>query len=197
MTETVIKGSGNSRSIKSVPNLAQLAPTYDKLLDLLTGEGLPVDLGPLNPAGLAQRGTDLNKANLLSDEVERALFGSTADRTPNQAFDRLRALVQTAQSTANGSARIVLGIYTGTGTFGEANRKTLTFPFEPKAVGVQNYQYSVWIIRGNVSQVTVDTALRFRFENVQWTGNSVSWYGTNPTLQANANDEKYYYIAIG
>jgi len=67
MKDTTIKGTGNSRSIKSVPNLAALAPTYDKLLELLTSpDGLPIDLGPLNPAGVEEQGTSLDKANRFS-----------------------------------------------------------------------------------------------------------------------------------
>lgn len=70
MIDTIIKGTGNSRSIKSVPNLAALAPNYDKLLELLTSEdGLPIDMGALNPLGCDVVGTPLNAANLYGAET--------------------------------------------------------------------------------------------------------------------------------
>lgn len=70
MTDTIIKGTGNSRSIRSVPNLAALAPTYEKLLEMLTSEeGLPFDMGPLNPLGVDVMGTPLDSEHLITVEI--------------------------------------------------------------------------------------------------------------------------------
>ena len=90
MKDTIIKGSGNSMSIRSVPNLASLAPTYEDFLRLLSsGEnGLPIDLGPLNPAGCDTVGDALDKANLLKDATA-ALAGFGPEAVPDDMFQAL------------------------------------------------------------------------------------------------------------
>lgn len=70
MTDTIIKNAGNSRSIRSVPNLAALAPTWEKALEMLTSEaGLPIDMGPLNPLGVDVMGTPLDSEHLITVEM--------------------------------------------------------------------------------------------------------------------------------
>lgn len=70
MTDTIIKNTGNSRSIRSVPNLAALAPTWEKALEMLTSEaGLPIDMGPLNPLGVDVMGTPLDSEHLVTIEM--------------------------------------------------------------------------------------------------------------------------------
>lgn len=96
MTDTIIKGTGNSRSIRSVPNLAALAPTYDKLLEYLTGDGLPVDIGPLNENGVDVHGTDLTKASLLKDETA-AIAGFDSTAVPDDMFAVLAASLATGK----------------------------------------------------------------------------------------------------
>ena len=134
MKDTIIKGTGNSRTLKSVPNLANLAPAYEDFLALLVGDGLPVDLGPLNSAGLSVRGTDLNKANLLTDATAR-LFGLTSTATPNTTFAKIKDLLQAAQSDIVGKCNFVTGTYNGTGFDGSnpTDYVTITTPFKPLA----------------------------------------------------------------
>lgn len=70
-------------------------------------------------------GTPLNKANLLSDATAAAIgavYGSTPS-TPNEAFAALA-----------GAANIEVVEYTGTGTYGTANKCSVTFAHEPKFV---------------------------------------------------------------
>lgn len=87
MTDTVIKGSGNSRSIKSVPTLPE---EWSTARAQLINQGWPIDLGPLNKAGILTHGTDLNKANLLTDETA-ALLGLDSSAVPNDALMALYA----------------------------------------------------------------------------------------------------------
>lgn len=97
MKNTVIKHTGNSRRIRTAPGL-----TAEKLLELLTSdEGLPVDILGLDPAGCEVVGTELVKANLLTDDTETAIWGDAKDRTIDQALAQLRTLVSTAQAAAN------------------------------------------------------------------------------------------------
>ena len=92
MKDTIIKGAGNSRLLKSVPNVLTLYPTYESFVQALATSGLPIDLLGLQAAGVEQMGTDLNKANLLSNATETAIWGNAANRTPNQALSELAKL---------------------------------------------------------------------------------------------------------
>lgn len=89
MRDTIIKGAGNSRLLKSVPNALTLYPTYESFVQALATVGLPIDLLGLQAAGVEQMGTDLNKANLLSDATETAIWGNATDRTINDTLLKL------------------------------------------------------------------------------------------------------------
>ena len=51
MQDTIIKGTGNSRSLRSVPNFLRLYPSYEAFGQALVAGTLPIDLGGLNPTG--------------------------------------------------------------------------------------------------------------------------------------------------
>lgn len=91
MNDGLIKGTGNSRYLKSVSNFATLYPTYASFVEALVAGTLPIDLSGINDEGWTQLGTTLNKANLLSDATAAKLGDSVT--TPDQAF---AALVETA-----------------------------------------------------------------------------------------------------
>jgi len=137
MKDTIIKGSGNSRTLKTVPNIAALAPTYDKLLELLTGEGLPIDIGPLNPAGVDTMGTSLDKANLLKDTTA-ALYGLDAEAVPDDVLQLLGSALTLKNGNLvlpNGSAfhAVECGSYDGTAGMSETSPKTIYLSFTPSA----------------------------------------------------------------
>lgn len=119
MQDTHILGTGNSRSISSVPNFLAMYPTYEAFAQALIAGEVPIDIGPLNPAGCDVVGTANNKANLLSDATGGALGASTV----NEALAAL-------------SARdIVYTSYIGTGTYtSENNPVQITFQYAPKFV---------------------------------------------------------------
>ena len=73
MTDGVIKGSGNSRYLKTVSNAKTLYPTYDDFLAALIAGTLPIDLNGINPAGWKQQGTPLDKGSLLKDQTAAIL----------------------------------------------------------------------------------------------------------------------------
>lgn len=131
MTDTVIKGTGNSRTIKAAP--ATLPATYDEFRAKFISSGIPIDLLGLNAAGLTTRGTDLNKTNLLTDALCSAL-GLSTTATPTQAMDKLRQLVATAQYGVDNGPKVEIGSYTGTGTYGENNPTSIVFGFAPRVV---------------------------------------------------------------
>lgn len=86
MRDGITTSSGNSRYLKSVENFLSLYPNYEAFANALIAGTLPIDLNGINPAGWQQLGTSLNKANLMSDETESAIFGNAADRTVSQAL---------------------------------------------------------------------------------------------------------------
>ena len=90
MQDAIMKGSGNSRYLKTVREALSLYPTYEDFLQAMIAGTFPVDFNGINKDGWTQRGTPLNKANLLSDTVISTLGLSTgANSTPNDAFNVL------------------------------------------------------------------------------------------------------------
>ena len=85
MQDGIIKGTGNSRYLKSISNFLQQYPTYQDFVAALVAGTLPIDLNGINETGWDQLGTALNKANLLSDEPATAL-GLPSTAVPDHAF---------------------------------------------------------------------------------------------------------------
>ena len=85
MTDGVIKGTGNSRWLKVPPNIKQLCPDFDTMLDVMIQGRFPFDQNGLNAEGWEVMGTLFNKPNVLTDTTRSAL-GLTGDATINQAF---------------------------------------------------------------------------------------------------------------
>ena len=82
MQDLVALGTGNSRLMKSnIPANTTLA----QFIQMLNNGTFPYDIGPLNPAGISQEGTPLNKGTLLKDTTA-ALFGLGASNVPNDAL---------------------------------------------------------------------------------------------------------------
>lgn len=88
MTDMVILGNGNSRTLKSVATFLADYPTYEDFVAALVAGTLPIDLGGIEPAGISTPGTPYNKASVLTDTTA-AKFGLGASATPNDAFSAL------------------------------------------------------------------------------------------------------------
>ena len=105
--------------------------------------------------------------------------------------------------------QIYAGSYVGTGTYGQSNPNTLTFPFEPKVVFVTNTNQSSlpsrYFITPLIQGVTQASSISGNSSNgaliytivAAWEGKGVSWYGTNVSNQLNTSGQTYSYIAIG
>lgn len=85
------------------------------------------------PGKVYEEGTFWSKANVLKDATA-ARYGKGDDASPDDIFAAIRPLIQAAQSTADGKAKIQEVSYTGTGTHGEANPTIVRFSFPPKLV---------------------------------------------------------------
>ena len=88
MTDAIIKGTGNSRYLKTVSNFLTKYPTYEAFVDAFVAGTLPVDFNGINPEGWSQQGTALDKANILTDATA-ALVDLGPEATPNEMFAAL------------------------------------------------------------------------------------------------------------
>ena len=103
---------------------------------------------------------------------------------------------------ANAGAKVVTGTYTGTGTYGASNPRTLTFSAPPKLV----YIYRDYDIMSNCMPMIHGqsyghskslTISAYEKCPLTWSGNSVSWYNTRSAdQQLNESGVTYYYFAI-
>ena len=132
------------------------------------------------------------------DKIDTAIKGS-ADK----------AAAALAAVASCGNCKIATGTYTGTGEYGVGNENSLTFPFEPKLVIVQNktmsvadlgasdtHKYGMLLAIRGLSAYGLKTGLYpIRFT---WQGNTLRWYGeVNPAYQLNIAGTTYCYLAIG
>lgn len=154
MQDGIIKGTGNSRYLKSVADFLSRYPKYEDMVAALVAGTLPIDLNGINTAGWSQQATALNKANLLSDTTETAIWGSAGNRTVDATLKELVRLVNEAKSSAdsaNASAGekmfLVSGSYAGSSPSGN---KTISLPGRPIFAFVDYYynsrltQVSAW-----------------------------------------------------
>lgn len=205
MKDTIIKGSGNSRTIKTIPNGATIYPDFLTFIQAFATSGLPIDLLGLNAAGINQAGTDLNKANLLTDATEQAIWGSAADRTPDAALKQLRSLITTAQNTGNAKGYVKVGSYIGTGQYGASNPNTIDvgFPIESLilvAPPTDTKYVSVAIFIKGMTAYNLLISNNYADEmSVSWGNTYIKWYyeKNSASGQYNISGKKYTYIALG
>lgn len=85
MIDSVLKGNGNSRFLKSA---VPAGTSWADALAMLQAGTFPIDFNGINTEGFQQVGTPLNKANLLKDMTALTL-GLTGDAVPNDMFNAL------------------------------------------------------------------------------------------------------------
>lgn len=107
--------------------------------------------------------------------------------------------------------RIATGSYVGTGSYGESNPNSLTFPFEPKFVMVYT-NAGIYPVSGSAAQmgdcfiwsVGIEKSDSNAKQTFALAGNTFTWYAqTNagstqaPINQLNVSGKTYFYFAIG
>ena len=85
MKDSILKGTGNSRFLKSA---VPAGTSWADALAMLQAGTFPIDFNGINTEGFQQVGTPLNKANLLKD-VNALTLGLTGDAVPNDMFNVL------------------------------------------------------------------------------------------------------------
>ena len=207
MQDGIIKGTGNSRLLKG----AGWPATYAEFKAMAEAGTLPIDLAGINADGWQQLATALSKGNLLSDATA-ALINTLVGSTPSTPDAALAAITGKAQTLYNGRVQIATGSYTGTGTYGSANKNTLVFQFTPKIVIIvpeflsysnANAAFSYYgIFINGAGAARTDLSLGNSLGvSLTWGSNSVSWYSNSNVAQLNSNNTDnlkcYRYIAIG
>ena len=134
MQDGILKGTGNSRYLKSIADFLTQYPTYEDMVAALVAGTLPIDLDGINTAGWSQVPTYLNKANLLSDTTETAIWGSTGNRTVDAAVAELNALIENVQTGVNRKVSVKTGSYSTT----QDSTITVTVGSRPKLVLVSS-----------------------------------------------------------
>ena len=160
--------------------------------------------------------TDFNADNAKLDAALADLaeeVSSKADQTDVTALaGQMEQKADSASvNTLDGRAlRWVVGSYTGTGTYGSANPKSLDFADSlgrapafllvrresdysttksPCLAAVRGVKYcSVYPSLINTGGATC---------SMTWSNAKVTWYGSAETQQMNEEGDKYYYLAIG
>lgn len=205
MKETIIKGTGNSRTLGSVPNLLTLYPTYEAFAAALAAGEVPVDIGPLNPAGVAQMGDALNKQTLLKDSTA-ALFGLPNTAVPNDILAAIRPLITEAHNVTRIISGTYAGRYSGSGT---VTPQTLNFGFRPKLFlcGTPNRfvsspsgdQTGVFMIAlsgkaylYNKNSASIYPSIQFPYDSCEFLSNGIKLTDSILLLQT-----IYEYVAIG
>lgn len=85
MIDSVLKGNGNSRFLKSA---VPAGTSWTDALAMLQAGTFPIDFNGINTEGFQQVGTPLNKANLLKDATA-AQIGLPPSTTPDGMFQAL------------------------------------------------------------------------------------------------------------
>lgn len=146
-----------------------------------------------------EAGTALNKANLLTDATAAAIaaFSAATPDTPNEALNHLA----TAISGLSDSAKIATGSYTGNGTYGTSNRTTITFPFIPKIVFIQNkteQALGLPYLWGSSVLIAVSRTTTLTANNASISDATLSFYNTSSyEAQLNKTSIIYNWVAIG
>ena len=98
------------------------------------------------------------------------------------------------------AAKIQVGTYIGTGTYGSANPNSLTFDFVPNFVIIDNNGFPSR--QGKNPLYYLGKSLQFSnsssvYAEMKVTGKTLTWFNTSEGLQKNENDTEYSYVAIG
>lgn len=150
MIDSVLKGTGNSRFLKSA---VPAETSWADALAMLQAGTFPIDFNGINTEGFQQVGTPLNKANLLKDATA-AQIGLPPSTTPDGMFQALgntgelhvwRKTVTTAQEIPAGY------------TLGASAAKTLAKSSENSGNSYATFYISSSISVDDAGNVTMDS----------------------------------------
>lgn len=150
MIDSVLRGTGNSRFLKSA---VPAGTSWADALAMLQAGTFPIDFNGINTEGFQQVGTPLNKANLLKDATA-AQIGLPPSTTPDGMF---RALGNTGElhvwrKTVTTAQEIPAGY-----TLGASAAKTLAKSSENSGNSYATFYISSSISVDDAGNVTMDS----------------------------------------
>ena len=132
-----------------------------------------------------------------ADRIRREEFNDNWDKIDTALGSHAGILAH------SGNCKVVFGTYTGDGTYGAANPRTLTFDGTPVLVVIQPKVYKagncdrLLLIRGTDWGYTADNDHANYRCNVTWGNQSVSWSAVSKPLGgANGEGIVYCYAAL-
>lgn len=224
MQDQIIKGTGNSRFLKSA---VLENTTHEELIALLRAGTFPIDLNGLNEAGIEQLGTPINKSTLLKNSTvtKLGLAGNDfAGVTVDDALAELSLFAQLKAGNVSGSTTdvniysrslniefpmpyVISGTYVGTGKAGSGNPTIINYGGEitPKAIIVQDSDNENYYMISNYGAKRAKTYHNPRDTtpnpvNLSWNNDHVEFTvvsGTSSDTQLNAKRTIYLYTIIG
>lgn len=201
MKDSVIKGTGNSRTLKSVPNFMSIYPTYEAFAEAMVAGTLPVDLSALQAVGTQTFGTDYSKATCLPQPTESAIWGDIGDRTIGEALLKLRNLITTAQSkadTADNRFRCTYGTYIGSGPSSGLTTKTISLGFKGRLLIVGTSRSSTGVIASPSAFTCFGNPSYSEEMSISFSGNNVTISGQRGGNSGfNISNTTYAYFALG
>lgn len=175
-------------------------------------KGQPNGVMPLNSDGKADakylpQMDFYTKAETLANNT-KTLFGLDVSALPDEVFNKIKTLIDSANSNADNKAKIQIGSYIGTGTGGDSNPTVINLNFTPKFIviagsyGSNDYIYTsfdinsgfgIWFEGVNSHKVSKYPY----YANFNVSGNTLKITGSSSSYQFNGTGEKYVYFAIG
>ena len=164
------------------------------------------DYDTLYPKTIASQILDVySKTDTITTETLSQL-GLSADKLPNDAFQQIKTLIDNAQASADGKAKIQTSSYVGTSTYGANNPCSLMFDFEPSFLIISGYEdkattaFFVYgfnyftVIHPGSTQATIAS---WATSITNWENNTVRWYRSDSARYQLNSAKNYYYVAIG
>ena len=142
--------------------------------------------------------------NENADKIDAALKqvdDNSVTRSAQVRSEAANALAayQTANDAAvaaKGNCRVVVGTYTGTGTYGSSNKNSLTFDAEPLFLLINGGGYTAYLSETGRRTAANSGGDSIRSMVTYW-GKTISWYSSgNDQLQLNVSGTTYTYMAF-
>lgn len=166
MIDSVLKGTGNSRFLKSA---LPAGTSWADALAMLQAGTFPIDFNGINAEGFQQVGTPLNKANLLKDATA-AQIGLPPTATPDDAFKILAGILGITYVLASSGATVTAQSGSDTKTEVAASNGIATF----KGLPYGDWTFSVTISGAAKSKKVVIDTQRVRYLSLL-SLNDLSW----------------------
>lgn len=170
MIDSVLKGTGNSRFLKSA---VPAGTSWADALAMLQAGTFPIDFNGINAEGFQQVGTPLNKANLLKDATA-AQIGLPPTATPDDAFKILAGILGITYVVASSGATVTAQSGNDTKTAVAASNGIATFKGLP---------YGDWMFSATISGAVKSKSVAIDTQKVRYLSllslNDVSWAQIN------------------